>query len=1041
MLIRRIDKYATNIDAPDSLETIATELRGFVPRKDGSLGERDFGTVHRYPTPPIRPNAFKVISGAANNGSGLIRLTVTGHGYATSDVVYVDEIGGTIEAKGKWTITKINNDTFDLQGSTFANAYTSGGITSKTPITIINGYTFTDTDESEYDIVVGLDSSNNMRIYVYDSGWIELTRKIDALINDTPGASDTNFDIDTITENAVTLVPTADEFNNWIVVNTSRSNQTILITDCTATNLTVNTIIGSGGLNWQNNDVLEIYRFPAIKYNYSFSNGATPFLRWMEVKDQRKIALLYSHTDGTKRQAIQIVKRAARNYFLGTSGSVQASAQIIFNTPLPDDVVYVVSDVGQIAYTCVASSPGAYEFTTADELAAAINLYNTDVTAVNSTGTITVTSNSGGTHGNTFRLEAYNVGGGNLTVDNASQSATSSGVRYFEGGVGSSTGLHTFASGWYVESDFGILNPFCVDRGALNAPINNTSFPTFTDDIYDKTNNRNWMRISGAITNYTAVDSRTQARVYITALFDDYQESDPIWHGFFKGNTDAQAMLVEINPLINIAMMNKNITGLRFYMAMNNSTAVAAGWVNSDEEYYLTWTLPIQVTTSQSNDFISQSVFQTNTSSIFAVKLLTTQEIVLSDNFYTRAVQGAQPTIYNELNHELDKTREYPTPRFAIKVARPQGSICVIDENDTTLRSSNRNGDNINEDDNYPNRSIDNEDQKLKIFLNSTGELLGLDVHNDQIQAFKRNEREYTDLQSGLQGIKPCDFVAKESLVRTPKGLSWAGDQGIYLLPDGYETEILLNGDWQNLYDGTLMATGSTPYVTSAARRAIKSYYSSAYKLLIYIIQLNKPTGGTEYVGFVYSFNEKPISGEAIGWYQRKFNIGSDCSVAYFSYRESDDSLTIAHSTGILKYPNRSGSYMYQDDVLINGASTQFSQNKGIPTRLKIMLGGFYGLSEQAVYDKFNMDFSGESISGTGYFNILFWLNKMSTVIETKTQAIDSAMDERSVPPIGTAQRMSVEINLTEGDEEDFKKFDISTIEVTAQQLPKFGNR
>lgn len=69
----------------------------------------------------------KTITGAANNGSGLIRITATGHGFATSDRISVYGVGGTTEANGVWTITVITADTFDLQSSTFSNAYTSGG--------------------------------------------------------------------------------------------------------------------------------------------------------------------------------------------------------------------------------------------------------------------------------------------------------------------------------------------------------------------------------------------------------------------------------------------------------------------------------------------------------------------------------------------------------------------------------------------------------------------------------------------------------------------------------------------------------------------------------------------------------------------------------------------------------------------------------------------------------------------------------------------------------------------------------------------------
>lgn len=69
------------------------------------------------------------ISGAANNGSGLIRLTVTStSGWTTGDVKTISAVGGVTNANGTFTITVIDGTHIDLQGSTFAGVYTSGGI-------------------------------------------------------------------------------------------------------------------------------------------------------------------------------------------------------------------------------------------------------------------------------------------------------------------------------------------------------------------------------------------------------------------------------------------------------------------------------------------------------------------------------------------------------------------------------------------------------------------------------------------------------------------------------------------------------------------------------------------------------------------------------------------------------------------------------------------------------------------------------------------------------------------------------------------------
>lgn len=68
------------------------------------------------------------ITGAADNGSGLVRLTVASTtGWTTGDYKTVASVGGTTEANGLWAITVVDGTHIDLQGSTFANAYTSGG--------------------------------------------------------------------------------------------------------------------------------------------------------------------------------------------------------------------------------------------------------------------------------------------------------------------------------------------------------------------------------------------------------------------------------------------------------------------------------------------------------------------------------------------------------------------------------------------------------------------------------------------------------------------------------------------------------------------------------------------------------------------------------------------------------------------------------------------------------------------------------------------------------------------------------------------------
>ena len=72
------------------------------------------------------------ITGAANNGSGLIRLTLSAESNSNftilgQNTIEVYGVTGTTEANGNWKFTVIDATYIDLVGSTFTNAYVSGG--------------------------------------------------------------------------------------------------------------------------------------------------------------------------------------------------------------------------------------------------------------------------------------------------------------------------------------------------------------------------------------------------------------------------------------------------------------------------------------------------------------------------------------------------------------------------------------------------------------------------------------------------------------------------------------------------------------------------------------------------------------------------------------------------------------------------------------------------------------------------------------------------------------------------------------------------
>lgn len=79
------------------------------------------------------------VTGAANNGAGLVRLTVGATaGLTTGNTVIVSAVTGTVEANGKWIITVVDATHIDLQNSAFVNAYVAGGVADGSTGTPVN---------------------------------------------------------------------------------------------------------------------------------------------------------------------------------------------------------------------------------------------------------------------------------------------------------------------------------------------------------------------------------------------------------------------------------------------------------------------------------------------------------------------------------------------------------------------------------------------------------------------------------------------------------------------------------------------------------------------------------------------------------------------------------------------------------------------------------------------------------------------------------------------------------------------------------------
>lgn len=108
----------------------AAAARGIIPRIYIAAGEggRPIADLQKNAAPYLGGGAVVNVTGAANNGSGAIRLTLTGLNTATTtigtgSVISVSGVTGTTEANGSWTVTAIDATHVDLQGSTFTNTF------------------------------------------------------------------------------------------------------------------------------------------------------------------------------------------------------------------------------------------------------------------------------------------------------------------------------------------------------------------------------------------------------------------------------------------------------------------------------------------------------------------------------------------------------------------------------------------------------------------------------------------------------------------------------------------------------------------------------------------------------------------------------------------------------------------------------------------------------------------------------------------------------------------------------------------------------
>lgn len=1001
--IKQAGDLVKDVDKGDLESNYLAEAIGLRSLGDNYIASRDYGTRHRFTSPPIRPNASIAITGATN-ATPIVLSTANTDGLQAGDTIYVDEVQGNIGANGTWVVgTVVANTSIELVGSVGNGAYVaSTGIwcspdtnTPRNPITIIDGTTFYDKESQvEYEVVVGLDSAGMTRLFIYDETaaagqrWIELTRKIDCLINEpvSIGATDQTFDIDTITENSVTLAPATNLVQYWICYNSTKQ-QTVFITASTATSITVDTIIGSSGLGWANNDVLELYKYPAIKFNWTYDNGTTPDFDWIQIEQQRKLTMLYTNSATPKapRQPIQVMKRAARNYFYDVAASPIVT--------IPEGW-YVESEYGILnpyfteqgsAASPISTNDNGYVVTGATN-ATPIVITVADTTGLNNGDDVMVWGVVGNAGAN-----------GRFTIANKTGTT-------FE--LVNSIGTGAYSSG----------------GKAYTLEISGAEKAIYNQDTSLK---RDWLTVHVPKNEVASSSTLNRAmRGMITVLYG-YQESDPVWQGFYDGALTNGVYLFP-NYSLNFALMSKEVTAIIFYAATANDTVRAAGWNDSPSEYRKIFQHEVQTISETANN--RTTVARRNPyqgKPYFSYKV--NNEI--TSNTFSEAEIISNITLDDALNHAIDRTRSYPTPSFVTTGTREQGSIIAINEGDTKLHLSLYDGYGVHQDDNFPNVATDNGGNKMLVPMLGSSELLGLEILYDTIFAFRNNMIETYDLNGVPKRTYDADVVSKKSITATPYGIVYAGRSSIFIIPsDGSEIRTL-NELWNNYYGGNQYVDGTTTqFITDAYRSEIMGDYDMTFKEVCLLIKVNNATT-YDFILFRYNFDDRK-------WRQRILNTTD--TIKYFTKRQIDGTFTVGLSKGLLKYPNRAGTYPWQDDVRISGAGTEVSQSKAVPFTFTINVARFNNEIIENIIHGIIVSHFGSSTGKAGLMKVELFANNETVAFDTQHVPVDRRMDYRMVDRRGNIERLKIKFTMP--DSSIFGQYDMSKITLGFLSGTKIGN-
>lgn len=927
--IKNEDGFVTALDYVDQRSTMLRQMRGLRNNTPGFIMERDFGTKLLFKTMPVEDG--RTIENITDNGAGLIRVTVSNHGYSNGNGVYIYAVKEAVEANGEWaSISNVTTDTFDLVGSTLLHPWGGGGIVGRTIIGggldgrgVYTGTVLSDpTTKTDHVVLICIDSNDKTRVFIDSSvdmsgAWEEDTRTVNAKVNEPSGINPNAVavSIDTITERGTNAGLVATELIGYIAVNGTRAVGATAQTPTAVTSATpiVMTKIGHGLVN---GDIIYCWGFIGLLA----ANGY--------------FKVTVSGSDIT---------------LVGSIGSGQPSWESGsgFFKKVPS-VVYVTGNTSSSITSPTILGSNGQDWKDNDD----ITLYKTTAGYYGINESLGLTPHF--RFSNIDDQRKVNVYYG----ENRRELRSPYKIQRRDAGILCSLPL---VPGFYAEP-----NPTntMVSVGTEESRI--PSGTIIKCYVHETDESDPWLLLE----SQTGVSlHNTTGRFYVTLVFA-YQETDPVVAMHLASGNALQGFVGILgNPTyfyINPAKAPKGVTGLTVWESAYPSDVSEP----PASDFRKLADVPFD-----SGEWVMQ---QDEPGGMIYRSEARLKNVDPRGNIEISASLGHTPNI---------ERRVTVRPKFAVRAARAQGGIVVINEDDRTLRVSGYSED-THMDDIFPDVLTDINGNKQKIYLGSTGELLGLAFAGVTSQltglatgvlfAFKSTELEFYDFKDGSQGIIGIDFLGVDSLCSTPYGIIYGGKSGIWIIPTGSvrPQETPLNAAWRNLYDGTLKTDdGTTSRVTEASRQALKIGYNPYFNEVLCTLRVRKAdNSGDEIVSIRYSLTRKRWTGE------RKFGTPQSGIVNFFS-EHSSGAMILGCPHGLLLYPNLEG-YQFSDDV----NSIASGNGEPIEVSMRFSIGELH--TGAAAFNLFNVKVK----------HLAVVLNNRMMTMKVYTDNFKKLLDTRKIP-------------------------------------------